>query len=64
VINNNYLLLYIDDLLNWLKGISYFIKIDLKSGYFHACINSEGTWKTTYKINARPTLLKGLTYLI
>ena len=32
-VQNRYLIPWIDDLLDQLKGVKYFIKIDLKSGY-------------------------------
>ena len=47
-IKNNYPLLRINDLFDQLKGSSYFLKIDLRSGYHQLQIKEEDTTKTTF----------------
>jgi len=46
---NRYLILWIDDLLDQLKGEKYFSKIDLKSRYHQVRIESSNVWKTAFK---------------
>ena len=46
---NRYLIPWIDDLLDQLKGEKYFSKMDLKSGYDHVPIEPSYVWKTTFK---------------
>jgi hypothetical protein len=46
---NRYLIQWIDELLDQLKGEKYFSKIDLKSGYHHVPIKPSNVWKTTFK---------------
>ena len=47
-IKNKYPLPRIDDLFNQLKGVKYFSKIDLRSGYFQLKIRESGIPKTTF----------------
>jgi hypothetical protein len=44
-----YLIPRIDDLLDHLKGIKYFSKIDLKFGYHQVVVEQTVVWKTTFK---------------
>jgi hypothetical protein len=37
-IKNNYPLLWIDDIFNFLNGAHYFSQINLKLGYYQICI--------------------------
>jgi hypothetical protein len=46
---NQYLLLRIDDLLDYLKDVNFFTNIDLKSGYHQISIESLDAWKNTFK---------------
>jgi hypothetical protein len=39
----------IDDLLDWLKNVVYFNKIDVRSGYHHIIIAENDIWKTSFK---------------
>eukprot|EP00253_Pinus_taeda_P032266 PITA_32266 len=48
-VQNRYPILWIDDLLDHLKGFKYFSKIDLKSGYHQVPIEPSDVWKTTFK---------------
>ena len=48
-IQNRYLIPWIDDLLNQLKGAKYFSKIDLKSRYHQVPIELTDVWKTAFK---------------
>ena len=48
-IRNRYLIPRIDDLLDQLKGVKYFSKIDLKSRYHQVLIESIDVWKTAFK---------------
>jgi len=51
MVKNHYPLPRIDVLLNQLKDVIYFTKLNLRSGY-HQIILAEGdTWKTTFKAN-------------
>jgi hypothetical protein len=49
MINNNYFLLHIDDMLDILNGAKYFSQIDLKLGYYQIRITNEDVKKTTMK---------------
>jgi hypothetical protein len=48
-IKKNYLLPYIDNLLDQLNGAKYFSRIDLKSKYYQIHITDEDVEKTTLK---------------
>ena len=48
-IRNRYLIPQIDDLLDQIKGVKYFSKIDLKSGYHQVLIEPSDVCKTTFK---------------
>ena len=57
-IKNRYLIPWIDDILDQLKGNTYFSKIDLKSGYHQVPIKPSVVWKTAFK--AKEGLFKWL----
>eukprot|EP00253_Pinus_taeda_P030860 PITA_30860 len=46
-----YLIPWIDDILEQIKGAKYFSKIDLKSGYHHVPIEPFDVWKIAFKAN-------------
>jgi hypothetical protein len=48
-IKNNYPLPEIDDLFNRLNGFCYFSRINLKSGYYHICMEEADVEKTTMR---------------
>jgi len=48
-IKNRYPLPRIDDLLDQLKEVVYFSKLDLHSGYHHVKVAKQDAWKTTFK---------------
>ena len=49
MIKNWYPLPYIDDLIDQLKDVVYFTKLDLCSGYHHIIIVKGYVWKTIFK---------------
>jgi hypothetical protein len=48
-IKNRYLLPWIEDFLDHLKGASFFTKMDLDFGYHPVCMQTTYIWKTTFK---------------
>jgi len=48
-IQNNYTLLPIDDLLDWLNGVQYFSQIDLKFGYYEIHITDKDVEKSAMR---------------
>jgi hypothetical protein len=48
-IQNRYSIPQIDDVLDQLKGVKYFSKIKLKSGYHQVPIEPYDVWKTAFK---------------
>ena len=48
-VKNRYPLPWIDELINNMKGVDFFTKLDLKSGYDPIPIESTDLWKTTFK---------------
>jgi hypothetical protein len=48
-VRNHYPIPRIDDILEQLKGVNFFSKIDLKSGYHQVPIEPTDVWKTTFK---------------
>eukprot|EP00253_Pinus_taeda_P025542 PITA_25542 len=48
-VKNHYPLPCIDDLLDQLKSVVYFTKLDLPSGYHQVKIAKQDVWKTTFK---------------
>jgi hypothetical protein len=49
IVKNRYLIPWIDDLLDQIKGEKYFSKIDLKFGYHQVPIEPSDVWKTAFK---------------
>ena len=50
-VQNRYPIPQIDDLLDQLKGVKYFSKIHLKSGYHQVPIKPSDAWKIAFKSN-------------
>jgi hypothetical protein len=48
-VKNHYTLPHIDDLLDQLKHVFYFNKLDLRSGYHQIRVVEQGIWKTSFK---------------
>jgi hypothetical protein len=48
-VKNRYPLPHIDDLLNQLKNVVYFTKLDLRSGYHQIRVAEHDAWKTVFK---------------
>eukprot|EP00253_Pinus_taeda_P010929 PITA_10929 len=57
-VRNRYLIPWIDDLLDQLKGKKYFSKINLKPRYHQVPIEPSDVWKTSFK--AKESLFKWL----
>ena len=49
-IKYKFLLLWIDDIMDYLSGAEYLIKIGMKSGYHQSHIREGDEWKTYFKI--------------
>jgi hypothetical protein len=49
MVKNRYPLPRIDDLLDQLKNVFYFTKLDLHSGYHQIKVVEQDAWKTTFK---------------
>lgn len=49
-VNNQYHLPHIDDLLDILKDVVYFTRLDMRRGYHQIRIVEDDIWKTTFKI--------------
>jgi hypothetical protein len=54
IVNNQYPIPWIDDLLDQLKGAKFFSKIDLKSGYHWVSIDKNGVWKIDFNYKQGP----------
>jgi hypothetical protein len=48
-VKNRYPLPHIDDLLDQLKNVVYFTKLDLRSGYHQIRVVEQDAWKTYFK---------------
>jgi hypothetical protein len=48
-VKNQYPLPHIDDLLDQLKNVVYFTKLDLCSGYHHIRVEEQDAWKPAFK---------------
>jgi hypothetical protein len=48
-IKNRYPLTHINDLLDQLKNVVYFTKLDLRSGYHQIRVAEHDAWKTAFK---------------
>jgi hypothetical protein len=49
IVKNQYPLPRIDDLLDQLKNVFYFTKLDLHSGYHQIRVAEQDAWKTAFK---------------
>jgi hypothetical protein len=49
IVRNRYPIPRFDDLLDQIKGVKYFSKIDLKSGYHQVPIEPSDVWNTAFK---------------
>ena len=49
MVKNRYPLPHIDDLLDQLKNVVYFTKLDLHSGYHQIKVAEQDAWKTAFK---------------
>jgi hypothetical protein len=49
MVKNHYPLPRIDDLLDQLKNVLYFTKLDLRNGYHHIRNEEGDIWKTAFK---------------
>jgi hypothetical protein len=49
MVRNRYPIPHIDDLLDQLKNVAYFTKLDLCSGYHHIRVAEQDAWKTAFK---------------
>jgi hypothetical protein len=49
MVKNQYPLPRIDDLLDQLKNVVYFTKLDLRSGYLQIRVAEQDAWKTAFK---------------
>lgn len=54
IVQNQYPIPWINDLLDQLKGAKLFCKIDLKLGYHQVPIEQTNVWKTTFKYKGGP----------
>jgi len=52
-IKNHYPLTRIDDLLDQLKYVVYFSKLDMHSGYHHVRVAKQDSWKSAFKTKQR-----------
>jgi hypothetical protein len=49
IVKKHYPLPWIDNLLDHIKGVKFFMTLDLISGYHQVPMNSQDTWKTIFK---------------
>lgn len=48
-VKNRYPLPRVDDLLDQLKNVDFFTKLDLRNGYHHITITKSDVWKIAFK---------------